>query len=107
MTHPCLWCGKEFDKSLDLQIHSVGCVALIKGEKVQYHKAVDAFLRNNPPKDTTPYGAIVNGGIFIRRIEDMNYECDDCFLTGSEEFEGLKQCFEALVEYATKGKNTP
>lgn len=102
--YPCLYCGDKFNKSIDLQIHSVGCVALLKNEKTKYHAAVDDFLNpgTRPPRDATPYGAIVNGGVFISRIEQMNYECDDCFLNGSEEMEGLKECFKALSDYAER-----
>src|ERR1700679_2024057 len=32
--YPCLYCGDKFDKSIDLQIHSVGCLALLKNKKV-------------------------------------------------------------------------
>ena len=51
-----------------------------------------------------PLGAIVNGQTFFDRIEALNYENPEQFLNGSEEMIGLKQCFDALVEYANSTK---
>lgn len=47
-----------------------------------------------------PIGAIENGREFMRRLETFyDFECEGGPFRNCEDWDGLKRCFEALVDH--------